>query len=106
MKEKITAAAADDFEMQLASLNFEIGRFVANGGFNYIEAPNETEMLRHAKVYNERMNRKWKLSFLWLSPEVVKTVMHKEVNLVSNQVTYMFQKDSTTFVRARMSLQE
>ena len=99
---------ADEFESEMAMLNFEIGKFMLSiGSATQIICPNEDEMLRHSREYNDRTNYTTTTSIPFVKIEtkrnVIKTVLFKEVNNISGNTTYQFQKDPNTIVKLTIS---
>ena len=104
--ELMTGAQSEEFEAEMEYLNFVIGRYVFSGAnVSQIICPNQDEMLKHAREYNSKMNRKLTFFLFSLTPTLVETVLFKEVNAVNKQVTYMFQKDSSTVVKMTVAQQ-
>jgi len=96
----LTGVQIDEFEAEMLAMNFVIGRYVFSGAnVSQIICPNQDEMLKHAQSYDDKVNRAWKLWIFALKPDVMSSVLFKEVNSVNKQVTYMFQKDASTVVK-------
>lgn len=102
---KITATAAEDFEIAMLARNFVIGKYTVQMGTatTIISVNNQDEMLKQGDEYNIKTNPTRSIAYIISSPQVVKTVLHKEINSVNKTVTYMFQKYDNTFVKLTMA---
>jgi hypothetical protein len=87
----------EEFEREMIKINFALGDFTPNGGFFYLQVRTYDEMLRHGREYDTKTNRGFMVT-------PVLTVLHKQVNLVNKQVTYMFQKNDSTIVKLTTAL--
>lgn len=105
----MTAADSNDFETQLLAMNFVFGKkytFVGSPNISQIITYDAGEFLQHADVYNQKTNRSSTFSLfkIKLTPDVVKTVIFKEERPADKTVTYMFQKDECTLVKASLPI--
>jgi len=102
----ITKDAADTFEEEMIAKNFVVGKYVLMAtAVNFLIVSKEEEMLKHAAEYDAKVNRVWSIPFFVVKSNVVKSVLHKEVNQVNKQITYMFQKDGSTVVKLTVQIQ-